>query len=500
MDCRPLSPSQRVPFKAVLNGTLTGGQFALAEADLILADAEAKLTKIVLHAPAISAHIDTNTFALAPVASMLTAARPWQPGGNANLHGTLALDADHHPALDGTIALSGVSLTPPKRPPITHLNGLVRLAGHRATIGPLTFNLGSGHARLQAEAQSLQPPRLTYRFNDDRLVVAELVPSRNDDGPEYLANLTVSGTATGGDNPSATVNSSAESGMVNNVPFDHLALAAAYAADRVTIRSLTLNACDGTASASGVATIGDPPAFDLSLSTHGLNLQKALTDLKAKAANTVRGLLDADLELAGHGHDFDRIRPTLRGSGKAQVTGAKLVGVNVAAQALRKIDHLPAIGALVPGSVIDNHPELFKSPDTDIQSASLTFVIVGPRITTHDFFAQAVDYTATANGWFDLDKYLDMNAQIILSQPFSSDLIAARKNVAFLADRNGQVIIPLRITGRLPTPQILPNIDQLAQRAASHAVEKKLGGLLGNGGKGLGGLFHGKNPLQGLFH
>ena len=72
--------------------------------------------------------------------------------------------------------------------------------------------------------------------------------------------------------------------------------------------------------------------------------------------------------------------------------------------------------------------------------------------------------------------------------------------MAFLAGRDGQIIIPLRITGRLPKPQVLPNIDLLAQRAASHAVENKLGGLLDKGGKGLGGLFHGKNPLQGLFH
>ena len=187
--------------------------------------------------------------------------------------------------------------------------------------------------------------------------------------------------------------------------------------------------------------------------------------------------------------DFDRIRPTLRGNGQAQVVNAKLVGVNVAAQGLRKIDHLPAIGSLVPGSVINHHPELFASPDTDIQSASLTFIIFGPRLTTHDFIAQAIDYNATASGWFDLDRDLDMNAQIILSQSFSNELIAARKNVAFLAGRDGQIVIPLRITGRLPHPNVMPNIDILAQRAASHAVQDKLGGLLNKGDKGLGGLF-----------
>ncbi|MGH8336395.1 MAG: AsmA-like C-terminal region-containing protein, partial [Gammaproteobacteria bacterium] len=241
--------------------------------------------------------------------------------------------------------------------------------------------------------------------------------------------------------------------------------------------------------------------FNLSLSTSGLNLQKALTAVKAKAANTVRGLLTGNLKITGHGRNFARVRPTLRGNGKAQVIDAKLLGVNVAAQALRKIDHLPAIGALVPGGVIANHPELFKSPDTDIQSASLTFVIFGARLSTNDFFAQAIDYSATASGWFNFDKYLDMNVQIFLSQPFSSDLIAARQNDAFLADRGGQIIIPLRITGRLPHPQVLPNIDILAQRAATHALQNNVGSLIDKGGHGLGRLFkHGNNPLKNLFH
>ncbi|HTT77014.1 MAG TPA: AsmA-like C-terminal region-containing protein [Candidatus Binataceae bacterium] len=499
-------------------GTHQASELTLDSFNLRLASLNAALTHVAIAPHQLKASLSTNGFSIAQLAGLVPAVAKYRPSGTATLHGAVAIAAHQRPIFNGAAILSGAALSIPEArggaAQITQLNGTIRLNGNTARIGPLAFNLGSAHARLEAEAQSLEPPRLNFKFSADKLILADLIPSRQnnsqDHGPEYLQDLTATGTAdfnslspaagTGPAKPaSASVNLTTAAGLVDNLPFTNLALATVYSGDRVTINSLTLNSCDGAISANGAATLGEVPGFDLNLSTSGLNLQKALTAVKAKAANTIRGTLTGNVQISGRGTDFARVRPTLRGHGKAQVTGAKLVGVNVAAQALRKIDNLPAIGVLVPGSVIANHPELFKSPDTDIQSASLTFVINGARLSTNDFFAQAIDYSATASGWFDLDKDLSMNSQIFLSRPFSNELIAARKNIVFLTDRSGQVVIPLRITGRLPHPQVLPNIDILAQRAASHAVQNKLGSLIDKGGKGLGGLFKHGNPLHGLF-
>jgi hypothetical protein len=83
----------------------------------------------------------------------------------------------------------------------------------------------------------------------------------------------------------------------------------------------------------------------------------------------------------------------------------------------------------------------------------------------------------------------------------------------------------LRITGQLPKPAVLPDVGVLAQRAAGHAIQNRVGEFLGGkkGGRGpLGGLFGGGggnapgagspapgpqqtpsnpvNKLKGLFH
>jgi hypothetical protein len=186
--------------------------------------------------------------------------------------------------------------------------------------------------------------------------------------------------------------------------------------------------------------------------------------------------------------------------------------VNVVAQALNKVDNLPGIGALMPASVVASHPELFRSPDTDIGAASLTFLVLAGRVTSNDILARSSDYSILAHGWFDFDKYLDLVAKILLSKSFSDELVAAKRNAVYLTNSGGQIEIPLRISGQLPKPAVLPDIGNLAQRAAGHAVEnrlgellqkKGLGGLLGGGNRNSGGNNSGggfTNPLKGLFH
>ena len=191
------------------------------------------------------------------------------------------------------------------------------------------------------------------------------------------------------------------------------------------------------------------------------------------------------------------MRPTLRGSGQASMANGKLVGVNVVAQALNKVNNLPRIGALVPGAIVARHPELFNSSDTAIDQASLTFTMQGPRLISHDIAARTADYTILGDGWFDLDKRLDLSARILLSAALSRELVSARRNVVYLENSTRQVEIPLRITGQLPKPSVVPDIPLLVERATTNAVEGGLGRLFRGLSPG-GGQPIPKNPLDQL--
>ena len=82
-----------------------------------------------------------------------------------------------------------------------------------------------------------------------------------------------------------------------------------------------------------------------------------------------------------------------------------------------------------------------------------------------------------------------------MSQPFSSELVAARRNASFLTNNDHEIEIPLRVSGRLPHPAVLPDVGIIAQRAAAHAVQGRVGELIQK--NGLGGLIK-KHGLGGL--
>lgn len=486
-----------VPLKFTASGVRTAEKLSIVQANLTLANLVAKITDIAIATGKLSAHVDTNRFDLQPIAGLVPPAQRYSPSGTAEIHTGVAM-VNKQPQLDGTIVLADVSAAPPggKAPPVSDVSGTIKLDGNAATVGPLDFKLGSGHAQLRANADSIRPLHAAYRLSVDQITLAELAPSRQNLGGENLRQVAANGVVSNvGGALSASTELTASTGMVANVPFTLLALDASFEGNRVAVNSLKFGAFQGSIGTAGMATIGASPTFDFKVDAQNVNMQEALASQHSKAANTIRGSLTGNIQIAGAGKGLDQVKPTLRGSGRAQMDNGKLIGVNVVAQALRKVDNVPGIGALVPGSVVANHPELFKSPDTDIEQASLTFQIAGPRIISHDIVARSTDYSIFGDGWFDLDKNLDLAAKIVMSKAFSSELVGAKHNVVYVTNNDGEIEIPVRVSGQLPHPAIAPDLGVIAQRAATHAVQGHVGELLQK--KGIGGILK-KNGLGGL--
>jgi uncharacterized protein involved in outer membrane biogenesis len=504
-----LDKAAGVPLKLAAAGTRkdSGATTEIQTATLVLGDLDLKAGQIQL-GENLSARVDSNRFDLASMGKMLVALSKYNASGKAEIHATVKL-IQKQPQVDGVVMLASVTVTPPgKRAIVGGLSGDIKLAGKTAMAGPLAFNLGSGHARLTVNAQSIQPISATYDFSADVVKPAELTANpKPEAAADHLDQLAVKGTVRGtASAPTVTATVASPSGTAQNVAYRNLAVDAVYDGQVVTISSLKVGAFSGTVDGKARATLGAAPAFNVGLNLHGIDLQQVLVSQKSKAADTVRGQLTGQVRVAGRGDTFDKIKPTLGGNGQMSVANAKLIGVNIAAQAMRKVQGVPGIDTLVTPSIVARHPALFNSPDTNLTELSLTFVIQGPKITSHDIKAATPDYSALADGWFDLDKNIDMNTHLLLSQELSRELMSEKKNVVYLANEQKQVDIPVLIRGQLPKPSVQPDIQFLAQRAAGHLVQKQAGKLLDKylGGNSKKGGSSGSNPLGGalnkLFH
>jgi AsmA-like C-terminal region/AsmA family len=497
-----------VALKVSADGAREGSDIEVRLAEVALGDIDMKVTDIKLGHGAPSARIDTNSFDIAPLGKMVPALAKYDASGKTELHLNAAL-ANGKPVASGTVALTGVGLALPDQknaPPLSGLSGTINLAGKSADVGPLTFNLGASRATLSSHVESIQPVRLSYQLSADAIHLADLVPSRPQD--EQINQLASNGTVALSDSgPIVKAHVTSGSGSIAKVGYQNLALDGSLAGKAARISSLKLAAFSGTLAATADTQLAARAPFNAAINFSSLNVQQALQSEQSKAAGTVRGLVTGNINVVG---TFDQMKPTFRGNGRVSVANGQLIGINVGADALKKVRKLPGIGDLISPAMIAKHPELFANPNTDIQSASLTFTLQGPRITSHDINVQTVDYGMLGDGWFDMDKNVDLAANIILTRAFTQDLVNERGEIVYVTNKNGEVNIPLQIVGQLPKPRVLPDVNQLVQQAGSRAVEaqgqkainkflgkKGLGGLLGGGNNNNGGN-NDNNPLNQL--
>jgi AsmA-like C-terminal region len=503
-------------FKISASGFRRDGKLGIFDTKIQLADLKATLSDLNFGNGAWSTRVDTNRFDLAPVAKMAAALAKYALAGSGEAHLTLA-SGSSAPRAQGAIALSDASfkVEGSKLPGISGLTGSIGLDGNAATLEPTSFNLGSARATIQGRAASLQPPRATYSFSADNFKLAELMPQRPED--EEVSQLTAQGTiAAHGDAIALTAVLASGRGMVSDVPYRNLAMRADYNGHQVNITSLTIDAYGGSVAGKAAAALAPPRPFRASVELSGIDLEQALAAQHAKAANTVRGSLSGQINVAGAGRNIEEIKPTLQGNGRIEITGGKLLGVNVIGTALKKIGNQPMIGTLFTPEIIEKHPALFSSPDTDLKTVHLSYVMLGPRMVSRDITVVSDDYNVLGQGWFDMDRNLDLSVHVVMSREFSSELQVEKKNVEYLENQDGQIEIPLLISGRLPKPLIQPKVQMLVQRAAGRALQEQgprllkkfinggLGKFLGGGGgdSGGGGAPNNppsSNPLENLF-
>ena len=316
----------------------------------------------------------------------------------------------------------------------------------------------------------MSPLNASYVLKANSIKMSELFPSRS--GSDLINLLVVNGTADGElASPRLSARIVSSDGSLQNISYRNLDLTAAYKDSRVYARPFNINAFGGSLEADADVVLGASPSFNATLKMRNLNVEQALRSQNIEAANSVHGFLTGNVAASGGGAGWDRIKPTLRGGGRLALANGKLVGVNIVADAINAVASAPGISQIMNVAFMSSHHGLLMDPDTELQAASMSFQLAGPRFTTHDLFARSPDYQITGDGWFDMDKNVDMKADIQLSLGL-------------------KVAIPTTVTGKLPGVRVLPDAPQLAERVAMGAINTP-GNIIRGGVNAVGSVIGG---------
>jgi len=132
---------------------------------------------------------------------------------------------------------------------------------------------------------------------------------------------------------------------------------------------------------------------------------------------------------------------------------------------------------------------------TAVSQMSGTFNVHSGVAQTSDLKAALDVGTMAANGIVNLvNQDLNMHVTAVLNKGFSQSVggtgVGGYLNTA-LANKNGELVLPVIITGNMNHPIVSPDIQQIAQMKLKNLLPTAGGLLNGKGGNDLGGLVGG---------
>ena len=383
----------------------------------------------------------------------------------AKVHGKVGKGAT--PEIQGTLSLKKATAKPPQFPkPIENLDTKIHFTGQRADISDMTLSLGSSRIRLSAAIDKFSPLIFSYKLSTPEVRPADYQTSLPDERKtDVIRNLRSEGQfSNAGDNIVYQGKLNSADGTLYNIPYKTLDTTLSLANKVANIRGLRVNALSGLVQVDGEYSFKEPtPRFAVTSKVQGIDVKELYTALDAKAERDIRGRLNAEMKLAGSGKNWEEVKPTLHGQGEAEVLQGALLNFNLADSALGGITGMPGLANLINPSLRRKYPETFTAKDTEFKELKMLLDVGDGRINVKNLRMAAADFFVQGGGWADFTRAVDFRTTVNFSDRLSADLARSAREIKYLLNNQGQLEVPVALTGRLPNVKPRPDTQYLGQ-------------------------------------
>jgi uncharacterized protein YhdP len=208
---------------------------------------------------------------------------------------------------------------------------------------------------------------------------------------------------------------------------------------------------------------------------------------KLAVSGLVANAVQVTLNMAPPGAE---LIPTLTGRITLNMTDGKLTGVDLSQK-------LGEIGKFTGGKSSSGTSD----GTTHVSQLSGTFDLKNGVATTNDLKALTDAGTVAATGSASLvDQGLDMKATAVLSKSSSQQVGGSGVGgmmTTTMANNNGELVIPVLVTGTIPSPKVAPDVSAMAKMRLNNALPsfsnpgQLTQGALSKAGGGVGGMLGG---------
>lgn len=208
---------------------------------------------------------------------------------------------------------------------------------------------------------------------------------------------------------------------------------------------------------NGAVTLGTKPAqSQCATKLHFTGVDtNALLSAVSTAKNTLYGQLTADTDLSFAIADSANLPKTLNGTFNFSVANGKLANVNI-------MNELSKVGKFLNAA-----PAQQSGNSTPLEKLAGTLAIQNGVANTNNLVAVLPQGSLAATGTMNLvDQVLNLRVNAVLTNSFSKavggNAVGGYLNTA-LANKNGELVLPVIVTGTMAHPTFQPDVQALAK-------------------------------------
>jgi uncharacterized protein involved in outer membrane biogenesis len=398
---------------------------------------------------------------------------------------------------DGTGKISNATLKMPSlTKPLLIKNSDIRFSQNSASLQNIAITLGQTNAGGTVTLKNFEEPQVQFALNADKVNVAELqqifaatpaqpakranfwrlVPEANAQTkaePSMLTKMTGGGTVT-----------------IGVIQYDDLLLNNAHAnvtLDHGLIKMNPVTADVYGGKETGTITIDMRPAqpvYSVNLKTDKVDANKLISSV-SDVKQTIYGMLASNVNASFSSSSSSNIARTLNGNLAIDLTNGKLMNLDL-------LHELASVGQFVGNG--------FGPPKGFTNLAQLTgnFDVKNGLAQTNNLKAVIDGGTLAAAGLINLaDQSLNLHVTAVLNKAISQQVggtqVGGFMNTA-LANNQGELVLPVIVTGTFQHPQVAPDVQQIAKMKLDNLLPTSknpgqlttgiLGAILGNKNQG----------------
>jgi AsmA protein len=414
-------------------------------------------------------------------------------------------------AFSGNGKLQNASLkTATMSKPLEIRNSDLTFSQNGATLQNLAASLGETNATGSATVKNFAAPQVQFTFNADKVNVTELqqimgatpaqpqkraaterdfwrvVPqaeaqttAKQQSSPSIIDKMTGGGTVTIG---TVQYNDLVLNNVHSNVTLNH---------GLIQMNPLTSTLYGGQENGSvSIDMRPAQPVYTVNLKTDKVDANKLVSSV-SDVKQVLYGLLASNVNASfTTGSSADTIAKSLNGTLGIDLTNGKLVNIDM-------LHELASVGKFLGGGFANTSKGF-----TNLTQLSGNFDVKNGVAQTNNLKAVIDGGTLAAKGLVNLvDNSLNLHVTAILSNAMSKTVggtqIGGFMNTA-LANNQGELVIPVIVTGTFQHPQVAPDVQQVAQMKLQNLLPTSnnpgaltsgiLGAITGKGQGGQGGI------------